>query len=311
MELPNFLLVGASKCGTTSIASHMAQHPQIYLSPLKEPKFLTAQFIPFPLQGPGDAFVESFTVKTFDEYQQLFRYVKDEKAVGEASVDNLYFHKKVIPVIKAYLGDVKIIIILRNPVDRAFSAYKNLVRDARETLSFEDALKEEQRRKQKGYEYLWRYLDAGFYYEQVRAYLNNFTHVMVLVLEHFVQSSFELFRHIFRFLGVDPCFTPKRQTRFNVSGRPKIGWIQRPFEPTPFKGKMYKYLAMNGFKIDKLMQWVEPLRGFNIQPIYLNPRIRRQLGEMYAGDVERLQKMLNVDLSAWPAANFDNPNMGN
>ncbi len=285
------------------MASHMAQHPQVYLSPIKEPKFLTAQFVPFPLKGPGDAFVENFTVKTFAEYQQLFRYVKAEKAIGEASVDNLYFHREVIPLIKAYLGDVKIIILLRNPVDRAFSAYKNMLRDARETLPFEKALTEEKTRRRKGYEYLWRYLDAGFYYEQVKAYMESFSHIKILILEQFSQSSSEPLRQIFQFLGVNPAFIPKRCIRFNVSGKPKFSWAQRPFEPSPFKGKVYKYLAMNGFNVDKFMEWVEPLRGFNIEPVHLHPQIRRQLGEMYAEDVEKLQKLLNTDLSVWLARN--------
>jgi hypothetical protein len=162
-RLPNFLLVGA-----TAIAGYLSQHPDIYVSPIKEPKFFTSQFLRFPLQGPGDSFVENFTIKTFDAYKQLFRRVKDEKAIGDASVDNLYFHKEVIPLIKSCLGDVKIIIVLRNPVERAFSAYKNLLRDSRETLSFEEGLNRERDRRQRGYEYIWRYLDLGFYYRQVR-----------------------------------------------------------------------------------------------------------------------------------------------
>ncbi len=56
IRLPNFLLVGAPKCGTTSIASYLAQHPDVYITPIKEPKFFTAQFLRFPLQGPGDSF---------------------------------------------------------------------------------------------------------------------------------------------------------------------------------------------------------------------------------------------------------------
>ena len=197
VSLPNFLLVGAPKCGTTAIASHMAQHPDIYMSAIKEPKYFTAQSIPFPLRGPGDEFVENFTVKTLDIYKKLFQRLNGEKAVGEASVDNLYFPEQVIPLIKTLLGDVKIIIVLRNPVDRAFSAYKNLLRDGRETLTFEEGLRIEPQRRLKGYEYLWRYQDLGFYYERVKAYMAHFTHVKVLILEHFEKGSFELLEQIF------------------------------------------------------------------------------------------------------------------
>jgi len=299
IRLPNFLIVGAAKCGTTSIAGYLAQHPEVYLSPVKEPKFFTAQFVQFPLRGPGDSFVENFTAKTFDEYQRLFRPVCGEKAVGEASADYLYFYAKVIPLIKKYLGEVKIIIVLRNPVDRAFSAYKNLLRDARETLSFEAALQQEADRRGNGYEYLWRYLDLGFYCEQVKAYLESFRQVKILVLEHFPRGSLELLKTIFEFLEVNTAFTPRRQRMLNVSGRPRIQWVQRLFKPTGFKGKAYKLLAMNGFTVDRLMQAVELLRGFNLEPIRMKPDTRRRLREEYSSDVRKLQQLLDADLSCW------------
>jgi hypothetical protein len=299
VRLPNFLIVGAPKCGTTSIASYIAQHPDVYLSPIKEPKFFSAQFVPFPLRGPGDSFVENFTVKTFEEYQRLFHKIRDEKAIGEASVDYLYFHRKVIPLIQNYLGDVKIIIVPRNPVKRAFSAYKNLLRDSRETLPFEEALQKEEERRRKGYEYLWSYLDSGFYYAQVKAYMENFSRIKVLILEHFDRRSLEPARRIFKFLEVDPTFKPKRQIIFNVSGRPKLQWLQRLLNPSPFKGKVYKFLATNGFAVDKLMGYVEFLRGINIEPIYMKPNTRQRLQQIYKPDVEKLQHLLKLDLSSW------------
>jgi hypothetical protein len=299
IRLPNFLLVGAPKCGTTSIASYLAQHPDVYITPIKEPKFFTAQFLPFPLQGPGDSFVENFTIKTFDDYTQLFRRVKEEKAVGDASVDNLYFHKDVIPLIKSCLGDVKIIIVLRNPVERAFSAYKNLLRDSRETLSFEEGLELERARCQRGYEYIWRYLDLGFYSRQVRAYLDAFSHVKVFVLEQFQNGSPNLMEQIYDFLEVDASFRPRRRSQFNASGRPRFRWAQWPFNPTGFKGKVYKTMAMNGFDVDRLMRWVEPIRNANIEPITMDPKTRQRLQDTYATDIEKLAALLQTDLTAW------------
>ncbi len=299
IRLPNFLLAGAAKCGTTSIASAMAQHPDIYMSPIKEPKFFTAQFLDFPLRGPGDSFVENFTIKTFDDYQQLFKRVKDETAIGDASVDNLYFYRRVIPLIKRYLGDIKIIIVLRNPVERAFSAYKNLLRDSRETLNFEDALAREADRRRRGYEYLWRYLDVGFYYPQVKAYMESFSHVKVLVLEHFENGSFGIFKHIFEFLHVNAAFKPRRSNHLNISGKPRFRWAQRPFNPTGFKGRAYKRLAVNGFDVDKLMRWVEPIRSANIDPIAMNPRTRQRLYDVYEADMKKLSTLLQTDLTHW------------
>lgn len=299
VRLPNFLLVGAPKCGTTSIVSYMSQHPDIYITPIKEPKFFTAQVLSFPLRGPGDAFVENFTVKTYDVYKQLFSGWRHERAIGDASVDNLYFYQQVIPLIKHYLGDVKIIIMLRNPIDRAFSAYKNLLRDERETLDFESALAQEAKRAQQGYEYLWRYLDLGFYYRQVRAYMESFSCVKVFILEHFNKGSWDIFGHICRFLGVDPSFTPGRRAHFNASGRPRFRWMQRLFNPTGFKGKAYKSLALNGFNVDRLMRCVEPVRNINIRPMNMELETRKRLWDVYAPDVDKLAALLKTELTAW------------
>jgi len=298
-KLPNFMLVGAPKCGTTSLASHLAQHPQIYLARIKEPKFFTAQFVPFPLRGPGDVFVENFTVKKLTEYQRLFDRVRDEKAIGEASVDYLYFHHGVIPLIKKMLGDIQIIIVLRNPVEVAFSAYKNLLRDARETLSFEEGLAQEANRRRKGYEYLWRYRDLGYFHAQVKAYLKGFSRVLVLILEHFEKGSPEPLHQIFEFLKVDPSFKPGLRTRFNASGVTRFKWAQRPFNPTAFKGKAYKFLALRGVDIDKWMGWVESLRGLNIKPVQMKPETRRRLLKTYRPDVKKLERLLKTDLGCW------------
>ncbi|MDR4506877.1 MAG: sulfotransferase domain-containing protein [Candidatus Brocadiaceae bacterium] len=299
IRLPNFLIVGAPKCGTTSIASCMNQHPDIYISPIKEPKFITAQFIRFPLKGPGDDFVENFTVKNFELYKKLFRKVKQEKAIGDASVDNLFFYKQAIPVIRNFLGDVKIIIVLRKPQDRAFSAYKNMLRDLRETLSFEEALEMETKRKQQNYEYLWLYKEVGFYYQQVKAYFEDFSQVKVFILEEFKNNNLGLLRQIFSFLEVDPDFIPARNMNLNVSGAPRYRCIQWFFKPTGFKGRMYKYSVMNGIPQEMLFTWIEILRHMNIQQITMKAATKNYLTNLYQKDILKLEKVLKKDLSRW------------
>ncbi len=179
IKLPNFLIVGAAKSGTTALYHYLSQHPEIYMSPLKEPKFITSNFLKFPFQGPGDNEVEKMIVKSFDRYCDLFKGVKNEKAIGEASADNLYYYEQAIFYIKKYIGNPKIIIILRNPIERAYSAYLHLVRDERETLSFKEALAEEEKRRKQNWEFIWFYKNVGFYFNQVKAYLENFTQVKV------------------------------------------------------------------------------------------------------------------------------------
>lgn len=90
-KLPNFLLVGAAKCGTSSLHKYLDQHLQIFMSKVKEPRFISSQVIPFPLNGPGDHKVESWYVKKYRDYLKLFESAEGYPAVGESSADTLLF----------------------------------------------------------------------------------------------------------------------------------------------------------------------------------------------------------------------------
>jgi len=122
VTVPNIFLVGAAKSGTTAVYVYLYQHPEIYLSYLKEPKFLSITANKFPHNGPGDKKVDDGVIKSRDEYLNLFKDAEHEKVIGESSADYLYFHNSVIPSIKTISPNAKILIILRSPVDRAYSA---------------------------------------------------------------------------------------------------------------------------------------------------------------------------------------------
>ena len=121
-KLPNFLIVGAAKCGTSSLHNYLNQHPDIFMPSynklgmkVKEPRFLIKDLVKNRLPNG---------VWSFEEYKSLFTDVKNAKLVGESTVLYLYYYEHAIKNIKHYLGkDVKIIIMLRNPIDRAYSAY--------------------------------------------------------------------------------------------------------------------------------------------------------------------------------------------
>lgn len=138
--LPNFLIVGASKSGTSSIYHYLKQHPDIFFSnKQKEGRYFSKMEGDF--QDPGDSKIDATITKNLEQYQLLFDAYKNEKAIGDISPEYLYFYEKAIPQIKKDLGDIaKIIIILRSPVERAFSGFTHLKRDNRESLTFEEGL---------------------------------------------------------------------------------------------------------------------------------------------------------------------------
>lgn len=144
--LPTFLVIGAAKAGTTSLYHYLGQHPQVFMSPVKEPGFFALEGHPLDFRGPGDEWLRQATTTTLEAYQKLFEGVRDEPAVGEASV--LYLHHHAAPeAIARYVPDVKLVAVLRDPVERAYSAFLYQTRNGREPLAdFEEALRAEPRR---------------------------------------------------------------------------------------------------------------------------------------------------------------------
>lgn len=299
VKLPNFLIAGAAKSGTTSLYLYLNQHPEVYMSPVKEPKFITAQFIKFPLRGIGDSRTEKGIIKTFDEYKTLFSKVKDEKAIGEASIDSLYFYEGAIPIIKKYLGDIKIIIILRNPIDRAFSQYVMFTDRLRESLSFEDALKAEEERVRNNWAFGWHYTRVGFYYNQVRSYLQNFTHVKVYLYDDLRQDTAGVVKDLYEFLGVDSSFVPDTHVKYNISGVPRNkiyhNLLTRPGRLKSTIKKICTLLLLQ----ESLYKLVNKLRSGNLEKIEMKPETRNYLKDVYREDILKLQALIRRDLSHW------------
>ncbi len=138
MNKPNFLIVGVARCGTTSLFHYLSQHPELEASRVKEPKYFSNASAT-NRNGPGDSLINFSEIKTQEAYSRLWSSMARLKF--EASSDYFYHFNETIKRIKNEIGDIPIIIALRNPKERSFSSYMNLVRDSREDLTFEQALK--------------------------------------------------------------------------------------------------------------------------------------------------------------------------
>lgn len=300
--LPNFLIVGAGKSGTTSLYHYLAQHPEVFTSPLKEPRFLSMGE-ERTFNGPGGSIVEKRSVSNFEDYCALFKNSESYKARGEASVDNLSFHYYAIPNIKKYIGDPKIIIVLRNPVDRAYSAYTYLRRDGWEKLSFADALRQESERKKLGYRWMWRYREAGLYYEQVKAYVDNFEQVKIFLYDELRSAPLNLIQNIYAFLEVNPSFIPTMSTRHNSSGNPRSELINSIFVKPKTLHKVVRSLASATIGLERWIVFRENVRGLLLKkPDPIDPDIANELRAYYKEDILKLQSVIGKDLSSWLTA---------
>ena len=295
MPLPNFLIVGAAKAGTTSLYKYLDQHPQVYMSPRKEPRYFAPEYYTtYYRNAIGNHHRE--TGMSIGEYAALFDGVTDEIAVGEASTEYLFFEKSAARI-KAAIPDAKIIIILRNPVERAFSAYCYHLRDGRETLSFEEALEKESLRAKNKWQVGWFYRRGGLYYQQVKRYYHLFSRdqIKLILWKNLNENPQQVCTDIFKFLEVDCEFVPDL-SRSNKSLSPKSKLINRHV----FKNhKLKKKIKI--FSPEALYVWLaKPLKKtFYTEKKPLVPEIKEQLIDYYSDNINSLESLISTDLSHW------------
>ena len=298
--MPNFLIIGAAKAGTTSMWHHLEQHPQVYMHPKKQLNFfaLEGENLNFRGKGPRDTTLHSVT--TIEAYRAQFSEVTNEMAVGEAS--NLYlYNPRAAQRIRHYLPDVKLIAILRHPADRAYSRFLHLVRLGREPISdFARALDEEEARIRDHWWPDFHYLRMGLYHEQLKRYFDLFAReqIKVYLQEDLRSDPFSVLRDVFGFLEVDDAFTPDTTIKYNVSGVPKSKGLHlllrklrgaRPFVEPLLPEKQRQ----------RILRIASAAHNRNLVKPRLTPEVRARLIEGYREDTLRLQDLIQRDLSAW------------
>jgi hypothetical protein len=294
--LPNFLIIGAAKAGTTSLYHWLRLHPQIYMSPVKEPKFFALEGHPLDFRGPGDERFREGTTTRLEDYRKLFDQVSDERAVGEASV--LYqYHEAASEAIARYVPDVKLIAVLRNPVERAYSGFLVKLHRGYEPLSgFDEALGAEPGRIADGWSYTWCYRDQGFYHRNLTRYFERFDpeQIRVYLYEDLERDPHRLVTDIFHFLGVDAGFRANL-TIHNRSGVPRSARLQRLLT----RSHPVKEAAKSVIPEEWGHRVISRLSRGNLRRPPLRPETRARLIEGYYEDIRRLEGLIGRDLSHW------------
>ena len=302
MTLPNFLIIGAAKAGTSALFHTLRQHPQVYMSPYKEPKFFafeSPEELTFKAADGGSAPVNFTAVLERSKYEQLFDDARGELALGEASPQYLYVEKSPSRI-RALAPQMKLVVILRNPIERAYSSYLHLIRDGLEPLDFGAALDAEPERLAQNYGFLYRYTDMGFYTDQLARYDEAFPRDQLLVLLHddLRSDPAATYRRLFQFLGVDDSFNPPTSEEPNRSGVPRNRALHRLLNPSAtVKRRLWDAVPRPLAEPLLRMQTRVVNRNLERQPM---PEPQREwLRDVFRDEITRLERRLETDLSHW------------
>ena len=301
--LPDFLVIGAGKSGTTSIDKYLHQHPEVFVPARKEPNFFGYEMVRETdlRQNPDDLAHYRRSVTSLEQYLGIFAEALPYQKIGETS--NTYLYHKDAPLrIRHYIPDVKLIAILRQPADRLFSRFMHLARENRTpTKNFSDCLDRNT--------IWWQRNDLvkeGFYAENLETYFRLFPreNIRVYLYEDLQREPLRIMREIYELIGVDADFEPDVSIRYNESGliRNRFlnlvygqgGWISRGLQA--WFPKFYQQLRSN-LSLKKQML---TLRRRNLDKKQMDPAIREALTlNVYREDILRLEKLIGRDLSHW------------
>jgi hypothetical protein len=320
-RLPNFFVIGAPRSGTTSLYEYLDAHPDVFMSTVKEPDFFIRPSLALahPLGGAERADLDADAArfeelaKDLQSYRSLFAGASGQERVGEASA--IYLGNPIAPWhLRGYVPDAKLIAVLRNPTERAFS---HLVHAKRiyaehgqvgaigaEGMSVDDAfgaavdtaLRDGPFDETKSDPEVW--VQSGFYHLHLTRFLSYFPaeQLKVFLFEDLTQRPRELMREIFGFLGIDDTFELPTTEAFNASVVPRSQTLFSFF--TTKNSLMRKARAVAPTKVRAIaLRTRNRLLGSGKPP--LDADLRGKLDAIYRQDILRLQDHLGRDLSGW------------
>lgn len=295
MKLPNFLIIGVQKAGTTSIYNYLKQHPQVYMSPVKETNFLEKDWEKLAKDKPSKS---QNKIDTFEKYCELFKDVTNEIAIGEASPNYLFHYNTSSELIQRYVPNAKLISILRNPTERAHSDYLMHVRDAIGTQN-KSLLDQVKYSSHKSF-----VLRKGFYYEHLKHFYDKFDRqqIRVYLYDDLRKDAVKFMQEMYRFIGVDDSFSVDVSHRAQTAKVPKNQTVNKLLQkPNPLRNSVASVLKtfMPEETRQKIRSSLVNLNSNDKSKAALSPEERKALIDLYRNDILQLQDLIDRDLSAW------------
>jgi hypothetical protein len=295
MTLPNALIIGAPRCGTTTLHAHLALHPDVFASATKEPQFFSSEAQEIRLEGPNDRQVLSHLVTRFEDYERLFEGASGQRVITEASTTYIYF-QGTARAIWSRIPHCKIVAILRDPVARAHSDFLRQRRNGDEPLTdFAEALRQEPQRIASGWAYRWHYRTRSLYYDRLKEYFEQFPReaVKVFLFEELYDPA-RLITELSVFLGIEPRIDVGLG-QLNPGGELRSQTLHRTAFGMNTAGKALPSLIPES----ALRHGRQLVLKANLRVPKLDPDLAASLRSSFRPDVERLQELIDRDLQHW------------
>jgi hypothetical protein len=283
MTLPNFIIAGVPRAGTTSLVGYLRQHPQIFMAE-GEPRFFLHNPDPTDTSEVYDLKID---VRSLPEYEALFEGVTDEKAIGEKTPFYIYA-PGAMGRIKATLPDVRLVFSLRNPIERAYSSYWLAVRNGQDVGSVEEFLTPSS-----------DYIATGYYYAYLCRWYQTFdpARIKVVIFDDLKQSPQAVFQDLCRFLEVDDGVVLADTTAKNAGAKPSNRALAKTIKGIRSSAVFETIRPM----IPKA--WREPLKQMEAKNYEKPPAIDKdlvaRLRPLFEDDIRQLEGLLGRDLSVW------------
>jgi hypothetical protein len=300
---PTFLVVGGARCGTTALVEGLRRHPRVFLTEPKEPHYFALHRIGANFTAPGDAHtINQVAVTERESYLALYKPAADADppylALGEGSVSTMYFHDEAIPEVLDVNPAMRLIVILREPVERAFSAYRYMrARGLEVEEDFLTAVGLEEQRRQAGWHHIWHYTEMSRYAESVAALQKSFPpeQLKIFFYDDLERDYEGTLLRVLEFLGVPPLPTEGQEVpRVNVSGQPRFALVHRGIAWATAQPRV-----RSAVKRATSYRLREAVRRTILRRETVPHEAREVLDPRFADDLRELRSLLPGPVPAW------------
>ena len=291
----NLFILGVPKAGTTSIYHWLNSSGEVSMSKIKEPRY-HCDFAKKDFEGPGiDDFFDDYVVN-HEQYAGLFASDTSFKIHGEASTDYFSSTTAAKNIKLAGYKNCKFIIILRNPVERAFSEYSHTVRDGLEENTFVESLKLEQNGFRNRYQPLFHHIRRGTYSESLNFYFEKFDRhdFFLMTYEDLKQNPQKSMDSICSFLEIGKVKIDSNE-KHNESGVARLKFLHNLESPNHYLHDFIKFLFPKAF----ISYFKFRVHKLNLRKVYMTRDEWNYAYNIFKEDIEKLELLLDKDLAHW------------